>query len=67
MEQGRTELGSTRLLGLPGLAVRRVELAVDGARVVHVQTADEGAAACPTCGFVSRSVKENVTTRPKDG
>jgi transposase len=66
LEQGRTELGSTRLLGLPGLAVRRVELAVDGARVVHVQTADEGAAACPTCGFVSRSVKENVTTRPKD-
>jgi len=53
-------------LGLPGLAVQRVELTADGARIVHVQTVAEAAAACPTCGFVSMSVKGNVTTRPKD-
>jgi transposase len=48
------------------VAVRRVELEPDGSRVVHVVTAEETAAACPECGVFSTSVKQNVTTRPKD-
>jgi transposase len=48
------------------VAVRRVELAAAGIRVVHVVTAEETAAACPECGVFSTSVKGNVTTRPKD-
>jgi hypothetical protein len=35
----------TKLLGLEGLALVGVELEQDGARVVHVITEDEGAAA----------------------
>jgi transposase len=46
--------------------VERVERRVDGTRVVHVVTADEAAAACPGCGVVSSSVKEHVTTSPRD-
>ena len=60
------EHGTTVLLGLSGVAVRRVELAAAGIRVVHVVTAEETAAACPACGVFSTSVKGNVTTRPKD-
>jgi zinc-finger of transposase IS204/IS1001/IS1096/IS1165 len=60
------EHGTTLLLGLDGVAVQRVELAEDGTRVVHVATADESAAACPSCGVFSTSVKQQVTTRPKD-
>jgi transposase len=60
------EQGTTLLLGLEGVAVRHVELAADGSRVVHVATADGSAAACPSCGVFSTSVKEQVTTRPKD-
>ena len=60
------EHGTTVLLGLEGVAVRRVEAADGGARVVHVATASETAAACPSCGVFSTSVKEQVTTRPKD-
>jgi transposase len=60
------EHGTTVLLGLSGVAVRRVELAPDGTRVVHVVTAEQTAAACPACGVFSTSVKGNVTTRPKD-
>ena len=33
---------------------------------MHVATADEAAAACPGCGVVSTSVKERVTTSPRD-
>ncbi len=58
--------GTTLLLGLPGVGVERVELDVDGGRLVQVRTAVEGAAACPSCGVFSTSVKGNVTTRPKD-
>src|SRR5215207_5447047 len=58
--------GTTVLLGLSGVAVRRVELEPDGSRVVHVVTAEETAAACPSCGVLSSSVKGNVVTRPKD-
>ena len=46
--------------------MERVERRPDGTRVVHVATADETAAACPGCGVVSTSVKEHVTTSPKD-
>jgi transposase len=46
--------------------VERVERRPDGTRVVHVATADETAAVCPGCGVVSTSVKEHVTTSPKD-
>lgn len=54
------------LLGLEGVAVERVAPVGGGARVVHVATADESAAACPGCGVISASVKEYPTTRPKD-
>jgi transposase len=60
------EHGTTALLGLSGVAVRRVEVGSDGVRVVHVVTVDETAAACPDCGVISTSVKASVTTRPKD-
>lgn len=60
------EHGTTVLLGLDGVAVERVDRVEDGARVVHVATADATAVACPTCGVFSTSVKEHVTTRPKD-
>ena len=46
--------------------MRRVDLAAGGARVVHLVTAEECAAACPSCGVFSTSVKQNVTTSPKD-
>ena len=41
---------ATLLLGLEGLAVDRVELDDEGARVVHVVTDDEGAAGCRRVG-----------------
>lgn len=58
--------GTTLLLGLEGVRVERVELAADGSRVVHLATADRSAAACPDCGVFSASVKQRVTTAPKD-
>ena len=58
--------GTTLLFGLPGVSVQRVERAADGTRTVHVVTADSSAAGCPSCGVVSTSVKEHVTTSPKD-
>jgi len=58
--------GTTLLFGLRGVRVERVERLADGARVVHVLTADQAAAACPGCGVVSVSVKEHVMTSPKD-
>jgi transposase len=57
---------TTLLFGLPGVRVERVERRVDGTRVVHVVTDESTAAACPSCGVVSTSVKERVTTSPKD-
>lgn len=56
----------TKLLGLDGLALIGVELEQDGARVVHVVTADEAAAACPSCGVISTARKGSATTRPRD-
>ncbi|MGH3596796.1 MAG: ISL3 family transposase, partial [Mycobacterium sp.] len=58
--------GTTLLFGLPGVEVERVERLVDGTRVVAVVTAELTAAACPGCGVVSTSVKERVTTSPRD-
>ncbi len=57
---------ASRLLALEGVAVQRVEIDPFGGRVVHVVTADETAAACPSCGVFSTSVKERVRTRPRD-
>ena len=58
--------GTTLLFGLPGLRVQRVERRDDGTRVVHVATDEPAAAACPDCGVVSTSVKDHLTTAPKD-
>ena len=57
---------TTLLFGLPGLRVESVEGRADGTRIVHVVTDDPAAAACPDCGVVSTSVKDNPTTTPKD-
>ena len=58
--------GTTILFGLPGVRVQKVVRAADGARVVHVVTDDETAAACPACGVVSTSVRQRRVTRPRD-
>lgn len=60
------EQGASRLLGIEGLAVTRVDLEEDGSRVAHVVTDDESAAACPSCGVFSTSVKGRAVTRPRD-
>ena len=57
---------TTVLFGLPGVRVERVERRADGTRVVDVVTADPTAAACPSCGMVSTSVKGQAITSPKD-
>ncbi len=57
---------TTLLFGLPGVRVERVERRADGTRVVHVVTTEETAAACPSCGVLSTSVKARVITSPKD-
>jgi transposase len=43
-----------------------VELRACGARVVHLVTNEDGAAACPSCGTLSTSVKGHAITRPRD-
>ncbi len=58
--------GTTLLFGLPGVRVERVEGLPDGTRLVHAVTADQTAAACPSCGVFSTSVKGRVTTSPRD-
>ena len=64
--QDTVEQGATLLLGIEGLAVERVELEEDGARVAHLVTAEQAAAACPSCGVISTSVKGRASTRPRD-
>jgi len=54
------------LLSLDGLAVTSVERRAGGTLRVEVATADETAAACPTCGVFSTRVKQYVCTRPRD-
>ncbi len=65
-EVHHVDIGANRLLGLEGLAVRHVELQERGARVVHLVTEEEAAAACPSCGMLSTSVKGHAVTRPRD-
>ncbi|MBP2451835.1 ISL3 family transposase [Mycolicibacterium lutetiense] len=57
---------ATLLFGMPGVRVVGVNHEADGARVLELVTDEETAAACPSCGVLSTSVKERVTTRPKD-
>ncbi len=56
---------TTLLLGLADVVVDRVELDPDGARVLHVRTAD-AAQVCPSCATPSRWVKGWVSTQPRD-
>uniref|UniRef100_UPI0029C9B07D ISL3 family transposase n=1 Tax=Micromonospora sp. RTP1Z1 TaxID=2994043 RepID=UPI0029C9B07D len=56
---------TTRLLGLDGLAVVRVDDGVDGP-VVHLVTADEQARYCPQCGIRASRSKGRRVTRPRD-
>lgn len=60
------ERGATLLLGIEGLAVERVDREDEGGRVAHVVTSDETAAACPSCGVFSTSLKGHATTHPRD-
>ena len=60
------EDGTSILFGLRGVQVREVVRDGDLGWVVHVETDDEGAAACPRCGVVSTSVRQRRTTRPRD-
>ena len=71
MNQDTTGAGAgagdaTLLLSLDGLAVTVVERSAAGTLLVEVATADETAAACPTCGVISTRVKQYVCTRPRD-
>ncbi len=71
MNQDTTGAGAgagdaTLLLSLDGLAVTLVERSAAETLLVEVATADEMAAACPTCGVISTRVKEYVCTRPRD-
>jgi transposase len=57
---------TTRLLGLTGLAVVRVDDAPQDGPVVHLSTADEQARTCPGCAARATRMKEWVTTSPRD-
>ena len=57
---------ASRLLGLEGLAVQRVESDAFGGRVVHVVTANRTASACPCCGVLSVCLKGLACTRHRD-
>lgn len=57
---------TTVLFGLPGVRVHRVTRDDTGGRLVELTTDDERAAACPSCGVVSTSIKGHAVTRPKD-
>lgn len=57
---------TTRLLGLDGLVVERVELDAEGAPVVDLSTGCEQARCCPQCGQRAARVKQWTTTGPRD-
>lgn len=65
-ERDGVERGATRLLGIEGLD--DVEFALEDAvaGVVHVVTGDGRAAACPSCGVLSSSMKGRAATHPRD-
>jgi len=54
------------LLGLDGVVVESVTIDEDGARTVHVGTADEWTGVCPECGTRSARSRGWVRTRPRD-
>ncbi len=62
----QVDVGADRLVNLEGLGVHEVDLDEAGGRVVHLLTAADAAAACPACGVISASLKERITTRPRD-
>lgn len=64
--QFQLDSDASRLFGLEGLAVDQVVTDGEDGRVVHVVTADETAAGCPSCGVISVSVKARVSSRPRD-
>ncbi len=57
--------GTTLLFALPGFRVLEVSLEPDGGRLVLVETL-VGEGFCPSCGVLSRSVKDRPTRRVKD-
>ncbi|HEX5401686.1 MAG TPA: ISL3 family transposase [Pseudonocardiaceae bacterium] len=57
---------TTRLLGLTGLAVIRVDDTPHDGLVVHLITTNEQARTCPGCQVRATRMKEWVTTRPRD-
>jgi transposase len=57
---------TTVLFGLRGVRVLSVSRDADGTRLVELATDEDTAAACPSCGVFSTSVKGRVSTRPKD-
>ncbi|PMR57338.1 ISL3 family transposase, partial [Verrucosispora sp. ts21] len=57
---------TTRLLGLDGLVVERVEVDAAGVPVVDLSTGCEQARCCPQCGQRAVRVKQWATTRPRD-
>ncbi|MFI7336294.1 ISL3 family transposase [Micromonospora aurantiaca (nom. illeg.)] len=57
---------TTRLLGLDGLVVERVEVDATGVPVVDLSTGCEQARCCPGCGQRAARVKQWATTRPRD-
>jgi len=57
---------TTVLFGLPGVQVTRVSGMDEGTRIVEIATDEATAAACPSCGVFSTSVKACVHTTPKD-
>jgi len=46
--------------------VRDVECVEALGRVVHLETDDPGACACPECGVFSTTVRQRRTTRPRE-
>src|SRR4051794_2440778 len=57
---------TTLLLGLDGVVVDRVERDPDGCRVVHLATAAEVEAVCPSCRTPSSAPRGWAVTRPGD-
>ena len=57
---------TTRLLGLEGLVVERVELDTDGVPVVDLSTGCEQARCCLQCGQRAIRVTQGATTRPRN-
>ena len=55
---------TTLLVGLDGVVVERVDLDPDGCRVVHLATAADVEAVCPSCRTRSTSPRGWVVTRP---